>query len=95
MKVAVFGASGTIGTALLPALTRSHEVVALSRGERKADGLTWLRADASDAESVRRALEGVDVAYYLVHSLGTRDFEGRDRAAARTVAEQAARAGLR
>jgi uncharacterized protein YbjT (DUF2867 family) len=30
-----------------------------------------------------------------VHSLGTRDFEGRDRAAARTVAEQAARAGLR
>jgi uncharacterized protein YbjT (DUF2867 family) len=30
-----------------------------------------------------------------VHSLGTRDFEGRDRAAARTVAEQTARAGLR
>jgi uncharacterized protein YbjT (DUF2867 family) len=94
MKVAVFGATGTIGTALLPALTRSHDVVALSRGERKADGLTWLTADASDAESVRRALEGVDVAYYLVHSLGRRDFEGRDRAAARTVAEQAARAGL-
>jgi uncharacterized protein YbjT (DUF2867 family) len=94
MKVAVFGASGTIGTALLPALTRSHDDVALSRGEQKADGLTWLRADASDAESVRRALEGVDVAYYLVHSLGARDFEGRDRAAARTVAEQAARAGL-
>jgi uncharacterized protein YbjT (DUF2867 family) len=95
MKVAVFGATGTIGTALLPALTRSHDVVALSRREQKADGVTWLRADASDAESVRKALEGVDVAYYLVHSLGTRDFGGRDRAAARTVAEQAARAGLR
>jgi uncharacterized protein YbjT (DUF2867 family) len=94
VKVAVFGATGTIGTALLPALTRSHDVVALSRRERRADGVTWLRADASDAESVRRALEGVDVAYYLVHSLGRRDFEGRDRAAARTVAEQAARAGL-
>ncbi|HET6642707.1 MAG TPA: NAD(P)H-binding protein [Gaiellaceae bacterium] len=95
MKVAVFGATGTIGTALLPALARSHDVVALSRHEHKADGVTWLRADASDAESVRKALEGVDVAYYLVHSLGTRDFEGRDRAAARTVAEQAAQAGLR
>jgi uncharacterized protein YbjT (DUF2867 family) len=94
MKVAVFGATGTIGAALLPALTRSHDVVALSRREQKGDGVTWLRADASDAESVRGALEGVDVAYYLVHSLGTRDFEGRDRAAARTVAEQAARAGL-
>jgi uncharacterized protein YbjT (DUF2867 family) len=95
MKVAVFGATGTIGTALLPALTRSHDVVALSRREQKADGVTWLRADASDAESVRKALEGIDVAYYLVHSLGMRDFEGRDREAARTVAEQAARAGLR
>ena len=95
MKVAVFGATGTIGTALLPVLARSHDVVALSRREQKADGVKCLRADASDAESVRRALEGVDVAYYLVHSLGKRDFEGRDRAAARTVAEQAARAGLR
>ena len=95
MKVAVFGATGTIGTALLPALTRSHDVVALSRREQKADGVTWLRADASDAESVRGVLEGVDVAYYLVHSLGRRGFEGRDREAARTVAEQAARAGLK
>jgi uncharacterized protein YbjT (DUF2867 family) len=94
MRVAVFGATGTIGTALLPALTRSHDVVAVSRRERQGDGVNWVRADASDAESVRRTLEGVDVAYYLVHSLGTRDFEGRDRAAARTVAEQAARAGL-
>ena len=34
-----------------------------------------MKADANDAESVRRALEGVDVAYYLVHSLGTSDFE--------------------
>jgi uncharacterized protein YbjT (DUF2867 family) len=94
MKVAVFGATGTIGTALLPALARSHEVVALSRREQNADGVSWLRADASDAGSVRRALEGVDVAYHLVHSLGTRDFEERDRAAARIVAEQAARARL-
>jgi uncharacterized protein YbjT (DUF2867 family) len=94
MKVAVFGATGTIGTALLPALARSHDVVALSRHEREGGGVNWLRADAGDAESVRRALEGVDVAYYLVHSLGTRDFEERDLAAARTVAEEAGRAGL-
>ena len=94
MKVAVFGATGTIGAALLPALARSHDVVALSRREQRSDGVTWLRADASDAGSVRRVLEGVDVAYYLVHSLGTRDFEARDRAAAKTVAKEAARAGL-
>lgn len=94
MKVAVFGATGTIGTALLPVLARSHDVVALSRRERQGAGVNWLRADAGDAESVRRALEGVDVAYYLVHSLGTGDFEERDLAAARTVAAEAGRAGL-
>jgi uncharacterized protein YbjT (DUF2867 family) len=94
MKIAVFGATGTIGTALLPVLARSHDVVALSRREREGAGVSWLRADAGDAESVRRALEGVDVAYYLVHSLGTRDFEERDLAAARTVAAEAGRAGL-
>jgi uncharacterized protein YbjT (DUF2867 family) len=94
MKVAVFGATGTIGTALLPALARTNDVIGLSRREQPAGDVTWMQADATDAESVRRALEGVDVAYYLVHSLGMSDFESRDRTAARTVAEQAARAGL-
>jgi uncharacterized protein YbjT (DUF2867 family) len=94
MKVAVFGATGTIGTALLPALARTHDVIGLSRREQPASDVTWMQADANDAESVRRALEGVDVAYYLVHSLGMSDFESRDRTAAKTVAEQAARAGL-
>jgi uncharacterized protein YbjT (DUF2867 family) len=94
MKVAVFGATGTIGRALLPALARAHDVIGLSRREQPTGEVTWMQADASDAESVRRALEGVHVAYYLVHSLGTSDFESRDRTAARTVAEEAARAGL-
>jgi uncharacterized protein YbjT (DUF2867 family) len=94
VKVAVFGATGTVGSALLPALTRAHDVVAVSRHERSGDGVTWLRADANDAASVRRVMDGVQVAYYLVHSLGAQDFEERDRAAARTFAEEAERAGL-
>ena len=44
---------------------------------------------------MRAALEGADVAYYLVHSLGSSDFERRDRAAAETVAREASAAGLR
>jgi uncharacterized protein YbjT (DUF2867 family) len=44
---------------------------------------------------VRRALEGVDVAYYLVHSLGSSDFEERDLLAASTIATEAERAGVR
>ena len=96
MKVAVFGATGTIGTSLLPLLAREHEVVAISRKphEREA-GIEWRQADASDAVSVRRALDRVDVAYYLVHSLGVSDFEERDLRAASTIAEEAERAELR
>ena len=52
-------------------------------------------ADAVDGSAVRRALEGVDVAYYLIHSLGTdASFERRDRAAARTFAAAAKAAGV-
>ncbi len=57
--------------------------------------MRWAQADATDAASVRAALEGADVAYYLVHSLGSSDFERRDRVAAETVAREAASAGLR
>jgi uncharacterized protein YbjT (DUF2867 family) len=96
MKIAVLGATGTVGRALVPLLADEHEVVAVSRRARPAEsGVQWAAADATDAAAMRRVLAGVDVAYYLVHSLGTSDFEERDRQAARIVAEEAARAGVR
>ena len=52
-------------------------------------------ADAASGDGVAAALEGADVVYYLVHSLGARDFEEQDRAAAETVAREAANAGVR
>jgi uncharacterized protein YbjT (DUF2867 family) len=96
VRIAVFGATGTVGQALVPVLAEQHEVVAISRRPREdSDGVRWVRADAGDAQSVESALEGIDVAYYLVHSLGSADFEQRDREAAATVAQAAARRGLR
>jgi uncharacterized protein YbjT (DUF2867 family) len=77
-------------------LVRTHRVVAVSRHDRDGtDGLRWVRADATEAQAVRTALEGADVAYYLVHSLGSSDFEHRDRKAAETVATAAEAAGLK
>ncbi len=91
MKVAVFGATGIVGRALLPVLAAKHDVVAVSRQNRPLeDGVSWAVADALDGPSVRRVLEGTDVAYYLVHSLGTQDFEERDIRAATTFAREAA-----
>jgi uncharacterized protein YbjT (DUF2867 family) len=95
MRVAVFGATGTIGTALLPVLARDHEVVAVSRSDHPdGGGIAWRAADATDPEAVRRALDGVGVVYYLVHSLGTADFEERDLRAAETMSAEASRAGV-
>jgi uncharacterized protein YbjT (DUF2867 family) len=96
VKVVVFGATGTVGEALLPALG-DHEVTAVSRfaEERQRDGARWMRGDVEDGESVDRALEGAEVVYYLVHSLGTTAFEERERRSADNVARAADKAGLR
>jgi uncharacterized protein YbjT (DUF2867 family) len=78
----------------VPALARRGEVVAISRRGAAPD-LPGVRGVAADVTaSLRGALDGVDVAYHLVHSLGTRDFSALDRRAAENVAAEAERAGV-
>ena len=96
VKVVVFGASGTIGTPLVRELARKHDVVGVSRSRQDStDAVTWKTADATDTDSVARVLEGAQVVYYLVHSLGSTDFEQRDQLAAETTAREAERAGVK
>ena len=92
----MLGATGFIGRALVPELAKRGEVVAVSRSGNapEADGVRAVAADATDATAVRRALDGVDVVYYLVHSLGSANFDEVDKRAAATVAEQAERADV-
>jgi uncharacterized protein YbjT (DUF2867 family) len=95
VRVTVFGATGVIGRALLPQLADAHSVVAVSRGRREAEGgLRWAEADVASGMGVAAALERTEVVYYLVHSLGARDFERHDREAARNVSREAKRAGV-
>jgi uncharacterized protein YbjT (DUF2867 family) len=91
VRIAVFGASGTIGSALLPILAGEHEVIAVSRRAHTEGGanVRWVTADLADGTGVEQALEGVEVVVYLVHSLGHADFAVRDRRAASTVAQAA------
>lgn len=99
----VTGATGYIGGRLAPALQDAgYRVRALARTPRKLRDLPWaeraevVQGDVTDAESVREAMRGVDVAYYLVHALGTgSDFERTDREAARIFAREAREAGVR
>ena len=53
-----------------------------------------VRADIGDADSLRRALDGQEAAYYLVHSLAVEDFAVRDREGAKVFAAAATGAGL-
>lgn len=99
----VTGASGYIGGRLVPELLDAgHRVRCLVRTPSKLRDHPWgprieaVRGDVTDPESVATAMRGIDVAYYLVHALGTGpDFEETDRRAARIFAEQAHAAGVR
>ena len=95
--VLVTGATGFIGRRLAPALLEEgHRVRAMTRRPEDYDGPGEpVAGDVHDADTLTAALDGVDVAVYLVHSLGDDDFERRDREAARSFGEAAAAAGVR
>ncbi|ARE79293.1 SDR family oxidoreductase [Streptomyces sp. NPDC059558] len=103
LRCLVTGATGYIGGRLVPELIAAgHRVRCLARTPEKLRDHPWagqaeiVRGDVTDAASLASALRDVDVAYYLVHALGTgRDFERTDRQAAQNFAEQARAAGVR
>jgi uncharacterized protein YbjT (DUF2867 family) len=103
LRCLVTGASGYIGGRLVPELLAAgYPVRCVARDPGKLSDRPWsgavevVTADALDRTGVLRALEGVDVAYYLIHSLGTgASFEQRDRDAAGIFAGAAASAGVR
>jgi uncharacterized protein YbjT (DUF2867 family) len=102
--IAVAGSTGYIGGLLCKRLREEgREVRALARHPERADDLRRAgcevhRADVLEPEALGPALEGIEVAYYLVHSMGRGadgDFAERDRRAAGNFATAAAEAGVR
>ncbi|MDQ3628165.1 MAG: SDR family oxidoreductase [Actinomycetota bacterium] len=80
LKALVTGATGYLGGRLVPELLRAgHNVRVMVRDPLRIQPQPWsgdvevAEADATDAPSVRAALEGVDVAYYLLHSIASGD----------------------
>jgi uncharacterized protein YbjT (DUF2867 family) len=103
LRCLVTGATGYIGGRLVPELLDAgHQVRCLARTPVKLRDHPWVgrvevvAGDVTDEASVRDAMRGVDVAYYLVHALGTgAGFEQTDRQAARVFGAQARAAGVR
>ena len=99
--VAVAGASGFVGSALIPVLAGTCDVVALRRTPAtELPGVRWQRCDLFSLLQTERALEGVDYAVYLVHSmlparLTQARFEDMDFILADNFARSAARAGVK
>lgn len=107
-NVLLTGASGFIGKRLLykldeqgynvRCLTRKPGAMSFPRPLRHEPEIVY--GDLLDLASLEKALDGIDVAYYLVHSMGGRSlkemraFEERDRIAAVNFVEAADRAGL-
>ena len=72
MRILVTGVTGSIGAALVPRLKRDgHEVVGFARDPSRVTAPVdrVVQGDALTGEGFREALAGVDVAYYLLHSM--------------------------
>jgi uncharacterized protein YbjT (DUF2867 family) len=102
MRVAVAGATGYVGGRLVPRLLKEgHEVRCLVRNPKKvaerpwASGVDIVQADALVGEDLVAGLQGVQAAYYLIHSLeSTPSFAAADRRAAANFAAAAEAAGV-
>ncbi len=100
--VLVTGASGYVGGELVaPLIGAGYRVRVFTRSPDRLADRSWrdevelAQGDAAKSADLDAALAGVDVAYYLVHSMdGQGDFRARDRALAKAFAAAAERAGV-
>jgi uncharacterized protein YbjT (DUF2867 family) len=100
VNVLVTGISGYIGSVLAPALQRDgHSVRGFARRPEKVTmDVPLVTGDVLTGDGLERALEGIEIAYFLIHSMeraGADSFSARERAGAERFAQAARDAGVR
>ncbi|MCF8721270.1 NmrA family NAD(P)-binding protein [Nitrospina gracilis] len=101
-NILVVGGTGYIGSRLVPRLCeKNHRIRCLTRSrieKRKSSfhDVELVRGDLLQPATLPKALEGIDTAFYLAHSLDEKtDFEGKERRAAENFGLAAKRAGVK
>ena len=98
MRILVVGATGFVGTRLVESLhLKGHEVVAFARSASRSkfsEGIEIFRGDLDNPASLEGLCEGIDAAYYLIHSLTAPHFAELDRIYAQRFQKQASQAGV-
>jgi uncharacterized protein YbjT (DUF2867 family) len=102
-NIAVLGAPGCVGKHLIRKLLETPEfsIVASCRTENEIpqdlqnDRLTWNKVNLLDPSSARKFLDGADIAIYLIHSLGAKNFEELDIKLANAAGDAAQEAGVK
>ncbi len=100
--VLVTGATGYIGGRLVPRLLEAgHKVKVVVRTPAKIAGVPWLeqveviQGSLDDGDVLRSAMDGVEVLFYLVHSMAAgAGFEAKEKAMAEAAAKAASDAGV-
>ncbi len=100
-KILVAGATGYVGGLLVPLLLeKGFPVRCMARNPAKLAAREWktqdrIAADTLDPSSLDAAMAGIDIAYYLIHAMGSKgDFKRKDIVSARNFAHAAAKAGI-
>ncbi len=100
-KVLIAGASGFVGRAARQALREDFDLIGLSRGDQQGTpGVEWRTCDLLSLLQLEQAVQGADLALYLVHSmlpaaLTQANFGDMDLILADNFARSAKKAGIR
>ena len=101
-SVLVTGATGFIGARLISAFDKKGiKIKAMSRKEiSDQENVRFVKADAFDVEQLTKALEGIEIAFYLLHSMeGSKDkwedFVSREKEQAQNFLKAATSAGVK